>query len=92
LKRLTLFYFQLGLSIFVNKPDSNRYDCRTYNFTVLPRPFGHNNPVFESQVEGIEFLTSHGFDWNKVNIGALYQGRMKIKTFSWCNLQMFAEN
>ena len=63
---------QIGLSIFRQLPGSkaDRYEARSYNFFVCPRSFASVDHHFTCQASSLEFLTRHGFDFNKF----LYQG------------------
>jgi poly(A)-specific ribonuclease len=62
-----LFFRQFGLSIFISDSSSNSYTAHTYNFYICPRSFGGLDPRFVCQASSLEFLSSHNFDFNKVN-------------------------
>ena len=59
---------QIGLSIFKQLPGSraDQYEARSYNFFVCPRSFASVDHHFACQASSLEFLTRHGFDFNKV--------------------------
>lgn len=63
---------QIGLSIFKQLPGfkADQYEARSYNFFVCPRSFASVDHHFACQASSLEFLTRHGFDFNKF----LYQG------------------
>ena len=59
---------QIGLSIFKQLSGSraDQYEARSYNFFVCPRSFASVDHHFACQASSLEFLTRHGFDFNKV--------------------------
>jgi len=59
---------QFGLCTFHANKEKQRYEARPYNFYVFPRPHSRQAPDrrFLCQSSSIEFLTSHGFDFNKL--------------------------
>lgn len=59
---------QFGLSCFT-RLDDLQYKNRTYNFYIFPQPHqGHGDidRTFSLQAHAIQFLTEHGFDFNKL--------------------------
>lgn len=62
------FIMQFGLSCFTRNA-SLAYSNKTYNFYIFPQPnsgYGDNNRTFSLQAQSIQFLTEHGFDFNKL--------------------------
>ncbi|XP_011308446.1 poly(A)-specific ribonuclease PARN isoform X3 [Fopius arisanus] len=59
---------QFGLSVFTHDTVTNKYNQRTYNFYVFPRPLNRAAPDcrFMCQASSIAFLASQGFDFNKL--------------------------
>lgn len=61
---------QFGLSAFKCDKSSNRIIYKTYNFytfpNVSPRSSGSQDLKFLCQASSISFLSSHGFDFNKL--------------------------
>ncbi|XP_015110042.1 poly(A)-specific ribonuclease PARN [Diachasma alloeum] len=59
---------QFGLSVFTHDTVTNKYNQRTYNFYVFPRPLNRTAPDcrFMCQASCIAFLASQGFDFNKL--------------------------
>ncbi|XP_044586480.1 poly(A)-specific ribonuclease PARN-like isoform X1 [Cotesia glomerata] len=59
---------QFGLSAFTFDVQTNKYSQRSYNFYVFPRPLNRAAPDcrFMCQASSIVFLTSQGFDFNKL--------------------------
>lgn len=54
---------QFGLSTFTW--DGGCYKAKTFNFYTFPRPFEEWSPRFLSEAGSLEFLSEHGFDFNK---------------------------
>jgi len=62
------FIMQFGLSCFT-RTDCLRYNNKTYNFYIFPQPngqYGDLNRTFSLQAHAIQFLSEHGFDFNKL--------------------------
>lgn len=62
------FIMQFGLSCFT-ETSRLRYSNRTYNFYIFPQPHkfhGDINRTFSLQAHAIQFLSEHGFDFNKL--------------------------
>lgn len=62
------FIMQFGLSCFT-RTSPLKYDNRTYNFYIFPQPsdeYGDRNRTFAVQAQSIQFLSGHGFDFNKL--------------------------
>ncbi|XP_067936181.1 poly(A)-specific ribonuclease PARN-like [Watersipora subatra] len=60
---------QVGLCMFFQQPDGD-YLAKPYKFYVTPQTFGHTDHgksfEFTCQASSMNFLASHGFDFNKV--------------------------
>ncbi|UIZ20612.1 hypothetical protein KXD40_000291 [Peronospora effusa] len=55
---------QFGLStVHLNKKD--QYHIKTWNFYIFPRPYGSLDERFLCQASSLQFLSEHGFDFNK---------------------------
>ncbi|KAG2761266.1 hypothetical protein JG687_00006829 [Phytophthora cactorum] len=55
---------QFGLStVHVDKKD--QFHIKTWNFYVFPRPYGSLDERFLCQASSLQFLSEHGFDFNK---------------------------
>ena len=55
---------QFGLStVHLNKKD--QFHIKTWNFYVFPRPYGSLDERFLCQASSLQFLSEHGFDFNK---------------------------
>lgn len=62
------FIMQFGLSCF-KRLGPLHYCNKTYNFYIFPQAneeFGDINRTFSIQAHAIQFLTKHGFDFNKL--------------------------
>lgn len=59
---------QFGLVAFQRVQDKNEYVAQAFNFFVLPRSIPTRNRQFLWQTSALEFLTTYGFDFNKVYI------------------------
>lgn len=62
------FVMQFGLSCFT-RSSPRSYNNRTYNFYIFPQPnsdYGDKNRTFALQAQSIQFLSEHGFDFNKL--------------------------
>ncbi|KZC04656.1 Poly(A)-specific ribonuclease PARN [Dufourea novaeangliae] len=59
---------QFGLSAFTFDTQNHKYSQRSYNFYVFPRPLNRAAPDcrFMCQASSISFLTTQGFDFNKL--------------------------
>ncbi|XP_074647270.1 poly(A)-specific ribonuclease PARN-like isoform X2 [Tubulanus polymorphus] len=59
---------QFGLCTFTYNSTLKKYFCKAFNFFVFPRPFSRQAPDqrFQCQSSSIDFLSSQGFDFNKV--------------------------
>ncbi|NXN99988.1 PNDC1 ribonuclease, partial [Rhinopomastus cyanomelas] len=55
---------QLGLAIFSNDA-SNKYVVHSYNFFLFPSTLGLPDVEFALSASSVEFLSRHGFDYNK---------------------------
>lgn len=63
------FIMQFGLSCFSRDSSLRSYTNRTYNFYIFPQAhegLGDVNRTFALQAHAIQFLTEHGFDFNKL--------------------------
>ncbi|CAH0492696.1 unnamed protein product [Peronospora farinosa] len=55
---------QFGLStVHLNKKD--QFHIKTWNFYIFPRPYGSLDERFLCQASSLQFLSEHGFDFNK---------------------------
>ncbi|CAI5701941.1 unnamed protein product [Peronospora effusa] len=55
---------QFGLStVHLNKKD--QVHIKTWNFYIFPRPYGSLDERFLCQASSLQFLSEHGFDFNK---------------------------
>ncbi|CAI5728159.1 unnamed protein product [Peronospora destructor] len=55
---------QFGLStVHLNK--KNQFHIKTWNFYIFPRPYGSLDERFLCQASSLQFLSDHGFDFNK---------------------------
>ncbi|CAD1472657.1 unnamed protein product, partial [Heterotrigona itama] len=59
---------QFGLSIFTFNTETQKYSQRSYNIYIFPRPLNRSatDCRFMCQTSCISFLTSQGFDFNKL--------------------------
>nr|XP_012151358.1 PREDICTED: poly(A)-specific ribonuclease PARN-like isoform X2 [Megachile rotundata] len=59
---------QFGLSVFTFDKEANKYNQRSYNFYVFPRPLNCAAPDcrFMCQTSCLSFLANQGFDFNKL--------------------------
>ncbi|XP_076623597.1 poly(A)-specific ribonuclease PARN isoform X2 [Colletes latitarsis] len=59
---------QLGLSVFTFDTETQKYNQRSYNFYIFPRPLNRSAPDcrFMCQASCISFLAAQGFDFNKL--------------------------
>ncbi|CAI5733280.1 unnamed protein product [Hyaloperonospora brassicae] len=55
---------QFGLST-VHVDDEQHVQVKTWNFYVFPRPYGALDERFLCQASSLQFLSDHGFDFNK---------------------------
>ncbi|CAH0480311.1 unnamed protein product [Peronospora belbahrii] len=55
---------QFGLSI-VHLNQKNEFQIKTWNFYIFPRPYGSLDERFLCQASSLQFLSEHGFDFNK---------------------------
>lgn len=55
---------QFGLSI-VHLDQKDQFHIKTWNFYVFPRPYGSLDERFLCQASSLQFLSEHGFDFNK---------------------------
>ncbi|TMW66035.1 hypothetical protein Poli38472_003800 [Pythium oligandrum] len=55
---------QFGLST-VHVDDEHKFLIKTWNFYVFPRPYGQSDERFLCQASSLQFLSEHGFDFNK---------------------------
>ncbi|KAL6059436.1 poly(A)-specific ribonuclease PNLDC1 isoform X2 [Balamuthia mandrillaris] len=56
---------QYGLSTFRYSSEEKRFVAKTWNFYIFPRPFEYVDRRFRCQASSLEFLSCHGFDFNK---------------------------
>ncbi|XP_076228203.1 poly(A)-specific ribonuclease PARN isoform X3 [Nomia melanderi] len=66
---------QFGLSVFTFDTHTRKYNQRSYNFYVFPRPLNRAAPDsrFMCQASSVSFLIAQGFDFNKLfNLGIPY--------------------
>ncbi|KAK0096480.1 hypothetical protein PV326_005374 [Microctonus aethiopoides] len=65
---MDFLFVQFGLSVFTYDEKIEKYNNRTYNFYVFPRPFNRSGPDcrFLCQASSIVFLASNGFNFNKL--------------------------
>lgn len=62
------FIMQFGLSCFKQSQELH-YSNKTYNFYIFPQPngtYGDINRTFSIQAHAIQFLSEHGFDFNRL--------------------------
>ena len=59
---------QVGLAIFRYEIETESYVSDAYNFYICPRAFASHDPRFVCQASSLEFLSMHGFDFNRVLI------------------------
>uniref|UniRef100_K3X051 Uncharacterized protein n=1 Tax=Globisporangium ultimum (strain ATCC 200006 / CBS 805.95 / DAOM BR144) TaxID=431595 RepID=K3X051_GLOUD len=55
---------QFGLST-VHIDDDEQFQIKTWNFYIFPRPYGQTDHRFLCQASSLQFLSEHGFDFNK---------------------------
>ncbi|GMF65115.1 unnamed protein product [Phytophthora lilii] len=55
---------QFGLST-VHLDQRDQFQIKTWNFYVFPRPYGSLDERFLCQASSLQFLSEHGFDFNK---------------------------
>lgn len=55
---------QFGLSA-VHVNEQHEFSIKTWNFYVFPRPYGSSDERFLCQASSLQFLSEHGFDFNK---------------------------
>ncbi|RLN45263.1 hypothetical protein BBJ29_003976 [Phytophthora kernoviae] len=55
---------QFGLST-VHLDQKDQFQIRTWNFYIFPRPYGSLDERFLCQASSMQFLSEHGFDFNK---------------------------
>ncbi|KAL7685053.1 putative ribonuclease CAF1, ribonuclease H-like superfamily, R3H domain superfamily [Plasmopara halstedii] len=55
---------QFGLST-VHVDQQDNFQIKTWNFYVFPRPYGSLDERFMCQASSLQFLSEHGFDFNK---------------------------
>lgn len=73
---------QIGITAFSFDRDANSYEGDTFNFYVFPRAFSYVNKKFVCQASSLQFLSVHGFDFNKVSILAVIVG---VNDWSVCS-------
>ncbi|XP_074598516.1 pre-piRNA 3'-exonuclease trimmer-like [Brevipalpus obovatus] len=61
---------QFGLSIYTKDGDQNRYNTKSYSFFSFPETQGNDIKNITVDIEAMEFLAAHDFDFNKL----LYDG------------------
>lgn len=55
---------QFGLST-VHVDEHEQIQIKTWNFYIFPRPYGQSDHRFLCQASSLQFLSEHGFDFNK---------------------------
>lgn len=55
---------QFGLST-VHVDEHEQFQIKTWNFYIFPRPYGQSDHRFLCQASSLQFLSEHGFDFNK---------------------------
>lgn len=55
---------QFGLST-VHVDEKEQFLIKTWNFYIFPRPYGQTDHRFLCQASSLQFLSEHGFDFNK---------------------------
>ncbi|GAB9463933.1 polymerase [Globisporangium polare] len=55
---------QFGLST-VHVDEQEQFSIKTWNFYIFPRPYGQTDHRFLCQASSLQFLSEHGFDFNK---------------------------
>ncbi|XP_076764072.1 poly(A)-specific ribonuclease PARN [Xylocopa sonorina] len=67
-KSMDFLLIQFGLSVFTFNTETEKYNQRSYNFYVFPRPVSRAAPDcrFMCQSSSISFLANQGFDFNKL--------------------------
>ncbi|TYZ60766.1 hypothetical protein PybrP1_005046 [[Pythium] brassicae (nom. inval.)] len=55
---------QFGLST-VHVDEQAQIQIKTWNFYIFPRPYGQSDHRFLCQASSLQFLSEHGFDFNK---------------------------
>lgn len=65
---LNFLVVQVGLCTFQYDENKSGYLCRAYNFFICPRQTVRGAPdrMFLCQASSLQFLSEHGFDFNKV--------------------------
>ncbi|XP_012149652.1 pre-piRNA 3'-exonuclease trimmer isoform X2 [Megachile rotundata] len=73
---------QYGITVFHHAIDMNLYDADCFTFYLLPRSLPLKNKQLTWQVDALEFLSRHNFDFNKlVNHGIPYLNEQDEKSF-----------
>uniref|UniRef100_A0A147BQL9 Putative polya-specific ribonuclease parn n=1 Tax=Ixodes ricinus TaxID=34613 RepID=A0A147BQL9_IXORI len=59
---------QVGLCTFQYDKEKSGYLCRAFNFFTCPRQILRGSPdrIFRCQASSLQFLSQHGFDFNKL--------------------------
>lgn len=57
---------QFGITTFYRVPSENAYKADSFSFYLFPRSIPLKNRQLSWEVEAIDFLHKHGFDFNKV--------------------------
>ncbi|XP_050486227.1 pre-piRNA 3'-exonuclease trimmer-like isoform X2 [Bombus huntii] len=57
---------QFGITTFYRVPSNNAYKADSFSFYLFPRSIPLKNRQLSWEVEAIDFLYKHGFDFNKV--------------------------
>ncbi|XP_054281935.1 poly(A)-specific ribonuclease PARN-like [Macrosteles quadrilineatus] len=65
---MDFLFIQFGLVAFMYNKEDKKYTNRAYNFYMFPKPMSRQAPDcrFMCQTSSIDFLASHGFDFNKL--------------------------
>lgn len=63
---------QIGITAFSFDGNANSYEGDSFTFYVFPRAFSNVNNKFVCQASALQFLASHGFDFNKVSLSNFF--------------------
>ncbi|XP_070580001.1 poly(A)-specific ribonuclease PARN-like [Ptychodera flava] len=65
---LDFLLIQFGLCVFTYESEKSRYIAHPFNFYIFPTPLNRHAPDkrFLCQSSSLDFLISHGFDFNKL--------------------------
>ncbi|XP_033190589.1 pre-piRNA 3'-exonuclease trimmer isoform X2 [Bombus vancouverensis nearcticus] len=62
---------QFGITTFYRVPSNNAYKADSFSFYLFPRSIPLKNRQLSWEVEAIDFLYKHGFDFNKFLVGGI---------------------